>query len=239
MPRVAQAYTIALLVVLLVVIGLARSFSSSSASPGKKPLPVNPDVGLSDEERMEKIAKFRVEFDKRIEEWFATFDFDSLDLASLERQEMMALHVPPSPDLPAAVSAADAIVLGRVTEVAFDPSGTIVSLTVEQTLKGLGLSRVIRVRQGSGLWPTPDWKGATISDDSGDPLLLPGQRALLFLDSYEGQGAEFEVQSMTGHYRLRPEGIQPVDLNPFANAVRNEPEAAFTGRITALVQQSR
>lgn len=138
-----------------------------------------------------------------------------------------------------AVGDSEAIVVGSVKTVTPDREGAVVLLDVQQVLKGQLSTGVVRIRQGSGVWPGPAWKGVYIKDAADDPLLLPGQRVVLLLMTTTHPGADFEVQSATGHYNIEAGGVRATELNPFRSLVNGQPEAALLGQLQSAVARSR
>lgn len=81
------------------------------------------------------------------------------------------------------------------------------------------------LRQASGLRPTPDWKGVMIADSPGEPLLIPGTRVELFLQT--ATDGILEIQNVTGMYYLTGSGLRALELDPFAASVNGVSEAEF------------
>lgn len=190
----------------------------------------NPDAGLTDSQRNANYAAARASFDARYQQWIADLDVTKLDFSSLPHVELNVSVLPPQPTLIAAKSKADRIVVGTVTGLKPTTSGTFVSLSVSRTIKGANGS-TITLRQASGLRPTSDWKGVMIADSPGEPLLLPGTRVELFLQT--ATDGVLEIQSVTGFYYLSPSGVRALELNPFASSVNGLSESQFATATTA------
>jgi hypothetical protein len=184
----------------------------------------NPDAGLTDAQRDANYANGRADFEARYAQWVASLDVNTLDLSSLQHVELNVIGPPGQPSLQAAKSKADRIVVGHVTAIKPTVNGTVVSVAVSRTLKGDQRS-VIEVRQSSGLRPTSDWKGVVIADSPGEPLMLPGVRAELFLQA--SSDGMLRVQSVTGMYLLTASGVKALELNPFGSSVNGLPEDTF------------
>ncbi len=91
-------------------------------------------------------------------------------------------ETPAAFSLPAAAEMADLIVVGTARAVQFRADGdTLVTFAVERSLKGAADEAVV-IAVAGGLRPAADGRGAPALTDSADvPLLLPGERAVLFL----------------------------------------------------------
>ncbi|MHB8324045.1 MAG: hypothetical protein ACYDHB_06410 [Candidatus Dormibacteria bacterium] len=132
-----------------------------------------------------------------------------------------------------AVASAEYIVVGRATAIKPTPfSGTLVTLAVTERLKGPSVQEVTIVQPG-GLQPTSDWAGVVIASAPQDPLLLPGQEALLFLTRAE-ESTNFTVQPVTGIYPISGGSVEAALGNPFAPEVSGRALAAVKGQIAAL-----
>jgi len=94
----------------------------------------------------------------------------------------------PEPTLTDAARAADQIAVGEVTDVDFKVEGvSVVSFHISRRIgpasgKALTGPDEITILQAGGPEPADaDWHGMVLSEAEADPLLLPGDRALLFL----------------------------------------------------------
>jgi hypothetical protein len=126
---------------------------------------------------------------------------------------------------------ADLIVIGTVRSLrpvttAFE---TEVTVEVTQILKGQAGS-TIKVMQASHLEPNENYKSVIIADSYSAPLLLPGETVYLFLKSFP-QGLFQEP--VTGTYYVSGGRIEPLDLNPFASAVKGQLSADFMANVAA------
>jgi hypothetical protein len=210
---------------------IAAGALAVSVAAGGKLVPTNPDAGLSDQERDARYSQARAEFEKRYEEWKAGLDLATVDLATLPRSELMIQSAAPEPTLSAAVQAADRIIVGSVQSLrATTSAGTLVTLRVEQTLKGSSAS-TLTIRQGSSIEPGADWNGMMIGDAPGDPLLLPATRVVLFLQDAP-DGIPY-VQAFSGIYYLEGGRVRALELNPFAPAIEGLPESDFIAQVAS------
>jgi hypothetical protein len=178
----------------------------------------NPCRGLTDEECIPLQQDMSAAFDARLAAWVKQFNGDEERLQSLPRRESMADYQAPVQTLDASVDAADLIVLATAREIGFDAHYARVELDVENVLKGDSPPE-LTVTQGGGPRPSPDWKSGSLVSAPADPLLLPGDRAVLFLKYSEPPGW-WEAQAWTGQYRIgKDDTIAATDLNPFGAAV--------------------
>lgn len=237
MPQSVRIYLPAIFVTTLVALAVFGAVGGTNALTGGKGPVADLDAGLSDAERMRRHSAARAEFESRITAWFESLKPSSLHLNLLEHHEILSSFATPIQDLDGAVKEADAIVVGTVGEVAPDRLGAVVTVHVQQALKGSSLAQTIRVRQASGVWPTPDWKGVFIADAPDGPLLLPGARVVLLLRRVNRPGAEFEVQSATGQYVIRAEGVKALEVNPFGSLVDDRSESAFVGQLVSAISR--
>ncbi len=174
-------------------------------------------------------------FEARYAGWLARLNIRVLGWERVPRESLMDLAVPPRVrTLQEAVASAGWIVVAAA--VAIDPtlfSGTKVTLQVTQTLKGAPLAQVTLVQPG-GLDPTSDWKGVIVGTSVTNPLLLPGQRAMLFLSRAPASG-EFTVQPVTGLCMVVDGQLQPVVGNPFGAEVAGKTLSEVSDRVWTMV----
>jgi hypothetical protein len=189
---------------------------------------------LTDSQRDALHQKGWNDFVTRYTQWIKGLNLASIDLRSLPRGETTGALVPPEPTLTAAVKQADRIVLGTVTTInptAFQ--GTPTTIAVQAMIKGAPASTLMYSQEG-GLRPTLDWKGITIADGPDEPLLLPGDSAVLLL-RWSSSTSTYYVESGTGWYQVVDGAIRTDRYNPFASTVNGLSEAAFVQRLTAAV----
>ena len=222
-------------------IAMAAALASGGGdalSNGKGPVP-NPDAGLTDAQRHAKYAASRASFEAHLAAWYADLDASSLDLRALQRGYIMASYVDPLQDLYSAVNKANTIVVGTVARTTPDSQGALVVLNVERRVKDASAGPTVIIRQGSGVFPGPDWKTLVIKDGENDPLLLPGERVILFLVPSDVPGADFQVQSFTGHYTVDSGRVRALAGNPFGASIDKLPEQAFIDELAATVERTR
>lgn len=216
-------------------IGLVVFLASSimlAAAAGEKMAPGDPDAGLTDSQRQQIYSAGRDSFNFRYESWVASLDPSTIDYGVLDRAPLLALYAAPEPTLGAAKARSALIVLGIVRSIrltAFD--GTYVTLDVVGVVKGNAPGTIL-IHQGGGLRPSPDWKGMFIADALDAPLLVPKDRALVFLQK---GSAGFEIQGFTGLYRSKLGKLSAVEGNPFAGTVNGALEADFITTVKAQV----
>jgi hypothetical protein len=79
---------------------------------------------------------------------------------------------------------------------------------------------------------------ASLAYAENDPLLLPGDRALLFLQ-YDKNIDNYYVQSSSGHYLISDEGkLSVLELNAFGASVSGQTVDQFAATIASLLAQS-
>lgn len=196
----------------------------------------DPDLGLPFAEREAKYAAEWDGFTKRLAAWTSSFDPASVDLTSLNRSELWAMTEESKPSLDESVAAADRIVVGQVKELRPDLTnmiGTIVTVDVEQTLKGES-RRLIEIAQSSTFYPTPDWKGVMILDTLGEPLMMPGNRYLLFLQDVPDSNPV--IQLFSGYYELKGGVVRALDLNAFKAEADGILESGFLAKVDSAVR---
>jgi hypothetical protein len=189
------------------------------------------DAGMTDDQRTAAQSASRAEFDTRYMAWVASLDPNTIPYASLPHQQLLGLFDAGQPSLGLAKAHADLALSGRVVSLRLTPfDGTYVTMDVESWIKSPDRPSTIEFHQLGGVRPTADWKGMFIADGPNAPLLLPGSRATLLLQTGATGGAP-EVQSFTGIY-LHVDGvIRTVSGNPFGPSVDGLTEAAFAEQI--------
>jgi hypothetical protein len=208
----------------LIVIVLGGSIVLAS---GTKVVPPDPSAGLTDAQRAKIYSAGRNESDARYESWLASLNLTQINYGALQRHPILGLYEPGAPTLAAAKARADLIVLGKVRSIrptAFD--GTYVTLEVEGLVKGTAGATLV-LHQSGGLRPTQDWKGMFIAEGLDAPLMIPNDRAVVFL--HIGSKGSLEIQGFTGLYQSKFGRISAVPGNPFANDVDGMIEAEFIG----------
>lgn len=194
----------------------------------KGPVP-NPDAGLTDAQRDAKYAAGRSEFDAHYADWLAHLDPAKVQWAQLPHSEINSFSKAPLPDLPSAVHGADVIVVGTAKSIALEPSVSRVTVTVEEAIKGAPGGSVT-VYQSGGLRPTPDWTGMVVADSPSAPTLVPGTRAVLFLQ-HRPEDDGYNVLPFVGTYVISDGVSAPLEYNPFADNVRGLSVAALKAAI--------
>ena len=188
------------------------------AASGDSKVGRNPDLGLSDAERMAAHAANSAAFWKRYAAWVREVG-PELDLGAIRVGESLALTAGPAASLVEAVDLAELIISGTVRNVEFLPTAdSRASIAVDAIVKGQSAA-VVRVASPCMLQPKEDWTIDSIGCAGGMPMLYPDDRVvLLLLDSGLGDGT-FAVQPWTGTYWIREDGVHSVEGNPWAAAV--------------------
>ncbi len=175
----------------------------------------------TDEEKEKQISNSRTAFDTRFVEWVAEFGSREIDPRSLPQVDgIFDFLEPPPSDLDTAIAEADVIVVGAANRLAFEVNGTSVAFAVGESLKGLA-DEEINITQPGGPAPCPDWETAVLAVAEEDPLLMPDDRAVLFLNFYEDSD-RYYAQPWTGQYRIEAGGeVSALEGNSFAESVND------------------
>lgn len=203
----------------------------------------NSDEGLLTEEREAKYKRGLAESMVRRARWVEDFQSRGKDASTLPRAPKLATYQRGQPSLTAALEYADLVVEGRVAKVVYTPTGAVGTLRIATAHKAsdaavacLGSARATEAQVGLGYSPEPPDRNSpegVLAFDENQPLLLPGARALLFLQVGQVRDASvFVIQSYTGGYAIDANGqIAPVDGNPFAALVRGLTPEQFTALV--------
>ncbi len=205
-------------IVLVAIAVVAAATTVAFAGDDQKRI-VDPLAGKSNQERMVAIQDSKKEFTARYAAWLADFAASGRDPRSLKRVEMLVTALDPQPDLATAVRNASAIVRVHAESVEFNASGSaVVTLSVTGSAKGTP-GRSIRIVQAGGPAPDAQWGIGTLGYAASDPLLLPGDDAVLFLEGPYADGS-YGVQSYTGSYLVNDGKLEAVEGNPFRAEIR-------------------
>jgi hypothetical protein len=229
----------------VVAVGLAGAGAAVHAlvaSHSTAPIHIT-QAGLSDTERNALYERNTAAFQARLQAWYAHLDQQHLDLRTLKRVGMMASVEPAAAStLAAALAQSDAAVTVVVQAVHTSQANATalpesdVTVTVVNQAKG-SVPRSIVLHQLGGVVPTLDWSGALIEDADGQPLLLPGDRAVLLLIRNPG-GASYRLESYTGEYLIDSRGyVTAMAGNPFHDSVTGATERAFEAAIAAALHR--
>lgn len=173
---------------------------------------------------------------ERVSAWLDSPAAQALDVRSLPRANMLSLGVGGEQTLGAAVDKADVIAVGEVVEYKFGRWGSSITLHVESTLKGKHASTLVVPLPGGPYPRDREHKDVYLVEAENVPILLPGDRAMLFLDQSAEDG-RFDVQPSSGHYRLdKANKVRPLPSNPFAQAVDGMKLADFVRDIRPRVR---
>lgn len=207
--------------------------ASDPTGSTKGPRP-NSDDGFTIEQRDSAYRAGWASFEAKYKAWLTSPCATSQDVRQLPRYWLLADYLPGAENLSAAVRDAELIVVGTATNISFEPYRAIITFEVESVQKGSAAAEVSIV-EGGGLHPTQDWGGASLSEGENAPVLLPGDRALLFLASHDDTG-RYNIQSFSGFYRSIGKKIVPLPGNRFAGSIDGQSENQFRGTIASLVR---
>ncbi len=139
---------------------------------------------LTDQECDAAIQGASDAFFSKLAQWRTQFSSPPYNLRPLPRYPGNSLYDPPQPTLSAALDHADLVVLATASAVRFDSDavlGARVTLKIERTLKG-STSPTLEIPMGGGPEPAGTWEEVILGYEENAPLLLPGDRAVLFLE---------------------------------------------------------
>lgn len=218
--------------------------STAATAPTPKPtncpaVPLhtaNADSSLPDNERKANIDAARSYSDTCYAAWFANLDISTIDFTTVEKGGSDALYTPPeNTTLGAAVRDADLIVDATFDSIAFkDVPGSqlVVTMHITRTLKGSSPTTV-KVIQTSQLAPQKDWHTPILVEEWPAPLILPGDRLILFLKTQPD--GMFAVESFTGMYYVHPDNtVAALGNNPFHTSIDRTSLTSFADTITKL-----
>jgi hypothetical protein len=198
--------------------------------------PANPEAGLSDAQRYAMHSALRAKGEAKARAWRQAFIASHRDPRGLRQVHMLAMFEPGPSTLQGAVADADLIVIARVESVRFDDqSGAFVMLGVERTLKG-SAGHQIEVTEIGGPEIAQDGVSGVLKVAENAPLLLPGDRAMLFLKQGSIFGtAGYRVQSFTGTYMLNNGRVRALAGNQFRSLAEAQSEDALASIVAGLV----
>jgi hypothetical protein len=229
------------LIAFVVLVATVTLVSVASAANGTEKRPIhNPDAGLSDAQRVARHTANTAAWEAKYRGWLDAFVKRGADPRSLHRENISAMFESPATDLPSAISQADLIVVGRAVKIRFVPGPrAYVRFVVERTLKG-SAPGAVDVMQLGGPEPLPDINHGLLAIAENAPLLLPGDRAVLFLrrpplPPYAPSPAgPFYVESFTGTYLVNNGWMTALEGNPFRGQVVVQTEEMFASLVTRL-----
>jgi hypothetical protein len=185
--------------------------------------------GMTPDEITEHHNQARQAFWQTFEQWIADFNASGIDIRTLsEEREALIDFVSGWPDLATAVQEADVIVVGETVEIRWRPNMALLTVDVDVLIKGAKYAgdKKIEVVMSGGPFPGPDYcfKNAKLMSHYAMPLLLPGDRAVLFLtNSTLGLG----VYPWTGEYLIKGGRIRALEGNDFKDDVEGLPVGWF------------
>lgn len=194
---------------------------------------VNPDAGLGDEERHAKYTSLSALFWERYEAWAAAFNEADIDLRSLEQGEVDGSWMLPEPTLAIAVAKAELVVEVEAVSIEFGAHFSVTEFAVRSTLKG-DVGDSITVHLNGGAYPHESWsfESAILGSAPNAPLLLPGDRAVLFLAQDANLG-RYVIQPGSGFYRVEDGLVVPLEMNVFGDEVAGLSVAEFGAAVRA------
>ena len=175
----------------------------------------------------------RKTWEQRIADWSRCLDLAKIDLRSLQQDPTTSDCVPGPSSLRAAVAAADVVVVATVAEV--QPTamnGTESSFSISRTLKGPSRS-TLDVKQSWGLYPpNPDYTGIVIALGCDNMPLLPGDRAILFLEKLTDGTYSIEV---SGAFPVSGGAVHAQGYPAWQRSADGETEAEFVQQVKSVI----
>lgn len=192
------------------------------------------DLGGSNEARAAAYREGQAKYEADYAAWVtseAGLKF-AAEVRKLPQAPVLALSVPGQPSLAAAVAAADVIVLGEVTAIRWAGHGSVTTFAVQSTAKG-SAGPTLEFDQGIGLAPLPSYAEPSLQIGPATPALLPGDRAILLLET--DPGGTLQVQPVSGVFVSRKGKVAAVKANRFRE-LDGLTEAAALKRIRAALK---
>jgi hypothetical protein len=193
--------------------------------------------GMTPDEITEHHNQARQAWQQKYETWLADFVASGFDARALDRAEKMATYNSSARDLGSAVREADVIVSGQVTKVVWIPGFGKVTFKVGNLIKGVEYAEdgAIELIMGGGPSPTSDYcfRSAKLAEDVNAPILLEGDKAVLFLQ--QDTKERLWVQSWSGHYLVKNGKIEALNGNDFKYSVDGFPFDVFIKVIQSLL----
>jgi hypothetical protein len=181
-----------------------------------------PDAGLSDEERLARIAELR----ERNAEWTRQFVEKGMDPKNLAIDNLDTYSAGAA-SISEARTQSQFVIEGEVVSTTYVPepgnlTTSIAIVKVVRTARGsIGTSEIEVLQVGGPEW-TEDGRGV-LQQLSGDPLLLPGDRVVLLMipARSEDQRAlnRFQTVYRAGVYLLTASGVEAPHSNAFRATV--------------------
>jgi hypothetical protein len=232
-PYLPIAIIFLFLLMALLVWQLAAGTPASNGNPGVEP---------TTKARMTTEANGHTESNARLKAWTTAYLVQPHDYRALPRIETLKSYIGPLPDLATATQDASLIVSGVVSQTQFhwddqmDGSMAVVTVQVSRVLKGEVVGGVIKVTQTGG--PAINFQTGEVSlgEDEIDPILLAGDRVVLFLQPTEVQRWEpWMSQGWSGQYTVDAnDRVHTIEGNAFANDINGLPLDTFLGKVAAL-----
>ena len=179
------------------------------------PVTPNPDTGLTDQQRDQEYSAGSTAADAANEAFVRSFEQSGRDPRNLERVGMMVFASLEAESLAEAAANADLVVAGSVADTLFS-GGTLprntATVAIDEVLKGAAPPTVLVGQLGGpGTFQGREYLG----EMEGDPLLLQGDRVLLFLraDAAAAPGA-YRVLYGAGSYFLEAGAVRLAPANP-------------------------
>ena len=231
------------------------SVSALRAGPEEPKSVVDPEAALSDAEKRSLHSSLSDAWFKDASDWARSQTFTSDELRKLPKEELNATLEGGSESVKEAVERADLVAHVVVTSVVWaafgSPFNAVISVNVVDYLKGSGSEGLLVVQAAAHL-PGEGWsrRGAHIGQTSADPVLLPGDEAVLLLQkvgvvgagSLQGDGrfsagqTVYRVQSVTGSYRIHAGRAEPAEGNELISIEELSSIDSLVGVLRAILR---
>jgi len=216
----------------LAAIGFALAFVGGGRAPDPR---ADPLAGATDAEKDAFFKAASANAEERSRAFIDEFVRLGRDPSRYERAGVMALVDPGAFTLPEAVEVAEVIVVGTVVAVSIDTSTASVWANVDMAITESVLGETgatFRFRQYGA--PARDGVRTYIAQLDADPLLRPGDQALLILEE-DGHGSGvYRVMPWIGHYRIVDGRLQALEANPVKAEMDGRPLADAVAELRAL-----
>lgn len=234
-----QKRTAVSLAVLFVVITGTVSYGSQPIPKGlpssPKGLPSSqpdPYAGMTNEQRETSDRNASDASMVRVKAWLANQQFSTEELERMPKSDISGHGSLEAFSLEEAFGRADTVVRGTVKAIRFEPLTAVLTVSVEESLKGAAQPGTeLTIRQAGGPWPSgKDFETVTMGVVDGSPVQLPGERAIWLLKRINGS---FYSQGFTGVLRSVNGKVSAAPGNPFADDVDGQDEEAVWQKLRA------
>ena len=233
MTGIRHSIRLAVIAIALLASGFAVTRLTANQDAPTPTAPAPTALAPTEAEIMAQQRKARDQNDQLQRDFVARFQLQMRDASKLQWVGIMALADDPVYTFDDAVRYADLIVVGTVKRADFGFKGLVgaTRLVVQpsEVLMGSRPKELIVLQMGG---PMIQGNQEVLAQAEADPILLPGDRALLFLVANDNVvKGTFGIIPWAGSYSLATGAPVPVEGNRFAEDVRGLSLADFRARI--------